>query len=124
MSDNFAKWLGHSICAFGWHLFRCVARFFSEPVAVKNESGFDTLQDILNQFDQPKKEKTSQQIVDHYLVLEKMTMLEIEFLQDSPARAFVGMTKIWDENEKDVLKITFVPCVVRPEVLYLGFSRN
>lgn len=116
--------MGDSICHIVRRLFRCVAQLFSTPVEVKPADGVNTLQDILDQFNQPKKEKTQQQIIDHYLILEKMTMLEIEFLQDSPARAFVGMTRLWDETEKGTLKITFVPCVVRPEVLFRGFGRN
>lgn len=88
------------------------------------QGNINTLQQILDQFDQPAAEKTQQQIINHYLVLEKMTMLELEFLQDSPARAFVGMTRLWDEHEKGTLKVSFVPCVVRPEVLFRGFGRN
>ena len=82
------------------------------------------MQDILDQFDKPSPQKTQQQIIDHYLILEKMTMLEIEYLMDRPARAFVGMTKLIDETEPGTLKVTFVPCIVRPEVLFRGFAKN
>jgi hypothetical protein len=89
-----------------------------------SSSNINTLQQILDQFDQPFQEKTQQQINQHYLIMEKMTIMEIEYLQDCPSRGFVGMFKMWDENDPQTLRITLVPCIVRPEVLFRGFGRN
>lgn len=113
------------VCIFVRRLFQYVASFFHKSDPVTPISGPNTLQELLVQFDAAPKQKTQHEVEQHYLILEKMMLLEIEFLREGPARAYVGMTKVLDEEEgEDVYRIRFVPCVVRPEVLLLGFSKN
>ena len=97
--------------------------FITFPPRVENKPV--TLQDILQQFEEPPKNASQNEINQKYLILEQMTVFELEQLKMMPSRAYVGMTKILDESEGEfVYKIRFVPCIVRPEVLFLGFNKN
>lgn len=125
LSKHFFFGVVDRIGVFMRRLFRRVASFFHKSDKVTPVSGPNTLQELLVQFETTPSKKTQHQVEQHYLILEKMMMLEIEFLQEGPARGFVGMTKILDEDEgTDVYRIRFVPCIVRPEVLLRGFSKN
>lgn len=125
LSKRFFSRMVAVVGVFIRHLFRRVASFFYKSDKITSASGPNTLQELLVQFDAAPKQKTQHEVEQHYLIKEKMMMLEIEFLQDGPARGFVGMSKILDEDEgTDVYRIRFVPCIVRPEVLLRGFSKN
>lgn len=117
-----------------WHVFQQPFKFVKKhlqafwfltfPPEEKSEPKV-TLQDIIFQLQQVPSQPSQKQIETKYLIGEQMTIFELEQLKMMPSRAFVGMTKILDENEgPNVYKIRFVPCIVRPETLFLGFNRN
>jgi hypothetical protein len=125
LSKRFFSGKMHNFCVFIGNLFRHVARFFHKSDPVTTISGPNTLQELLVQFDAAPKQKTQHQVQQHYLIREKMMLLEIDFLQEGPAQAFMGLSKVLDEEEgQDAYQIRFVPCVVRPEVLFRGFGKN
>ena len=84
----------------------------------------NTLYDILVALSQPPKVKTKDQLVQHFQIMDKMMILELDYLKGTPDMLYVGMTKQKDEKEPDIVKIKFVPCIVRPETLLLGFNKN
>lgn len=83
-----------------------------------------TLQDIITALQEPSQSKTKEQLINHYQIMDKMMILEIEYLKDQPDLTYVGLFKVKIENEKDSYKINFVPCIVRRETLLLGFNKN
>jgi len=116
-----------------WHVLYQFIKKFSKylqafwhitfPPRVKEQN--ITLQHILDQFDQLPKQPDQKNIETRYLVHEQMIIFELEQLRMMPSMAFLGMTKILDEKEgENVYKIRFVPCIVRPETLFLGFNKN
>lgn len=125
LSKRFFSGMVDRAVAFAGHVFRRLSSFFHTSVQIKPSRGPNTLQELLVQFQQVPPEKNQKQVEQHYLIMEKMVLLELEYLQEGPARAFVGMSKVLDEEEgENVYKIRFVPCIVRPEVLFRGFGKN
>lgn len=110
------KFIKKHLQAF-WHIT------FPPQIQKKHESKV-TLQDILDQFDQLPHQKTGAQLQKHYQILDKMLILELEYLKETPDLMFVGLSKVRDENEPNAYKIRFVPCIVRRETLFLGFNQN
>ena len=99
--------------------------FITFPPRVEEKVEPITLQNILDQFDNIPKQPDQKELQSKYLMHEQMTIFELEQLKMMPSRAYVGMTKILDESEGEfVYKIRFVPCIVRPEVLFRGFNKN
>lgn len=92
--------------------------FFKPPVY---STGPNTLDELLKQFDQPQKEKTQKDHERDYLVKEMMAKLEIEMLRLDPSHNFMGRHS-WAEDDKKVF--TWVPCVVRPEVVYCSYGKS
>jgi len=84
--------------------------------------GPNTLEELLKQFDLPPKEKTVSDVIRNYLVQQTMASLEVEMLRMDPATAYVGYTRTKNDNE--TILINFVPCVVRPEVIYCTYGKN
>ena len=117
-----------------WHVFQQLVAFFKKhlqafwhitfPPKEKPECKV-TLQDIILQLEQIPQQPTQKQLQTKYLIGQQMIIFELEQLKMMPSQAFVGMTKITDDTEgPNVYKITFVPCIVRPETLFLGFGNN
>jgi len=116
-----------------WTMFCQLAQFIAKNLQAvwfitfppRTENKSVTLQDILLQFEEPPKNPSQSQIQQKYLIMEQMVIFELEQLKMMPSRAYVGMTKILDESEgENVYKIRFVPCIVRPETMFLGFGKN
>lgn len=84
-------------------------------------SGPNTLEELLKQFDQPLKEKTQEDYVRDYIAKETMAALEVEMLKMDPTVFFQG-TQTWYEG--DVKCFDFVPCSLRPEVIYCSYGKN
>lgn len=104
-----------SIC----NTFKALLGFKSVPTA---KTGPNTLEELLKQFDLPKKEKTQSDIIRDYMVQETMAALEVEMLKMDPSRAYIGYTRV--TNDDNTVLINFVPCVVRPEVIYCAYGKN
>ena len=84
--------------------------------------GPNTLDELLKQFDQPKKEKTKDDIIRDYKVKETLAALEVDMLRMEPANNYRGH-HIWFDNEGNKF-YDWVLCVVRPEVLYCSYGKN
>jgi len=99
---------------------------FLKKILIKNKTpvyhtGPNTLGELLEQFDQPKKEKTADDIVKDYQIKETIRAIEVEFLRGEPSKAFYGAYKFNDSNSKF---IDFVPCIIRPEVIFCSYGKN
>jgi len=94
------------------------------PFAFKGNvysSGPNNLEELLKQFDIPSKEKTDKDIIRDYQIKETMAALEVDMLKMDKSLEYKG-TQIWFEG--DVKCFDFVPCVLRPEVLYCSYGKN
>jgi len=84
--------------------------------------GPNTLSELLSQFDQPKKEKTKEDVVRDYLVNETMAKLEVDMLKMEPTKFYKGQ-QIY-RNDNGISFYDWVPCSVRPEILYCCYGKN
>lgn len=84
--------------------------------------GPNNFAELLEQFDQPAKLKTTEQVVMTTFYTEKFTKLELDFLKNSPCVFYYGSSKV--NNFDGTINIDFVPCSVRPEVLYCCYGKN
>ena len=100
-------------------LFEYIKSFFTLKIVA---SGPNTLGELLNQFDEPPKEKTKEQIINSYLAKETMAALELSYLKDDPALSFRGGQMWYDKDGNKYFD--FVPCVIRPEVLYCSYGKS
>lgn len=97
--------------------------FITFPPRVEKEQ--ITMQNILDQFQQPVKQPDQKELQTKYLIHEQMTIFELEQLKMMPCEKYVGLSKIRMEEEgENVYKIRFVPCIVRPETLFRGYHKN
>lgn len=87
----------------------------------KVKNGPNSLEELLTQFDQPIQPKTTEQNIQHYIILQKMIKLEAEYQHSLPEQLYVGIYKIEDEKR---VRIALVPCLTRPGVIYECFNRN
>lgn len=84
--------------------------------------GPNNLEELLKQFSQPKKEKTNDDIIRDYMVQETMAALEVDMLKMDPPFIFRGFQR-WKDNEGNTF-FDWVPCVVRPEVIYCSNGKS
>jgi len=85
-------------------------------------TGPNTLNELLEQFDTPPKEKTQEDIIRDYTVKETMAALELSYLKDDPSFVYYG-NQVWYDHDGNKY-FDFVPCVVRPEVHYCCYGKN
>lgn len=85
-------------------------------------SGPSSLKEILDQFNQPPKKKTENDIIRDYQIFVTMANLEIDMLKMEPAKAFKGIQRFTDNEGKTFFD--WVPCIVRPEVVYCSYGKN
>lgn len=83
--------------------------------------GPNNFAELMKQFDVPPKIKTQQEIVRDYQIKETMAALELDMLRMDPSVEYLG-TYTWHEAGKKCFD--FVPCVVRPEVVYCSYGKN
>lgn len=83
--------------------------------------GPNTFAELLQQFDQPSKVKTQEEINKDYLIKEAMANLEVEMLRLEPSIFYKGQ-QIWKNGEK--MFYDWVYCSIRPEVLYCSYGKN
>jgi len=84
--------------------------------------GPNNLNELLKQFDQPKKEKTQEEIERDYKIKLKMHDLELFYLKGNPSIDYLGSYKSY--NNDSTIDIDFVPVSVRPEVIYCNNGLN
>ena len=99
---------------FGFSPYSCKQKAYS--------TGPNTFEELLKQFDQPKKEKTKEDVIRDYTVQETLYKLEVDMLRMEPARMYKGHHIFYD-NEGNKF-YDWVPCVVRPEVVYCSYGKN
>lgn len=84
--------------------------------------GPNTFAELLKQFDQPIKEKTQEDIIRDYQIKETMAALEVDMLKMDPTLFYRGIQLWYDNDNKKCFD--FVPCSVRPEVIYCSYGKN
>ena len=84
--------------------------------------GPNSLAELMQQFDVPPKQKTAEDIIRDYQMKEIMTQLELSYLQGDPAICYQGNQRWYDAAGNKYFD--FVPCVLRPEVLYCNCSKS
>jgi hypothetical protein len=105
-------------------IFKTILNPFVKLTVVKPQinSGPNTLEELLKQFDNPTKPKSQEQVVQDYCIKETMASLEVDFLKDCPVSLYKG-TQRWKDNEGNIF-FDWVPCSVRPEVVYCSYGKN
>jgi hypothetical protein len=83
--------------------------------------GPNNFAELLKQFDQPPKQKTPEDIVRDYTVKETMAALELSYLREDPATFYRGSQTYYNEGVK---YYDWVPCALRPEVVYCCYGKN
>lgn len=104
--------------------FSKVFKSFLTPFASKQvvyNVGPNNFSELLQQFELPQKVKSEKEIVQDYLIKETMASLEIEMLKMEPVKIFKGYQK-WKSNNTTFYD--WVPCAVRPEILYCSYGKN
>ena len=101
-------------------MFNLLKWIFKE--SPKPTMGPNTLEELVKQFDLPPKEKTAADVVRDYQAKETMTHLELSYLKDDPSLYYRG-GQMWYDNDGNKY-FDFVPCVLRPEVLYCAYGKN
>ena len=100
-------------------------RYFSSEVLVKKKEkavGPNTLEELLEQFNLPKKEKTKEELIRNYQVFLTMASLELEMLKMGPSIKFYAHN--WVEYEGGKAYYDWTPCIIRPEVIYCCYGKN
>lgn len=88
----------------------------------KYVTGPNTLAELLTQFDQPPKEKTTSEIIRDFQVKETITALEVDMLKMEPSLKFNGH-QCWFNSEGSKF-YDWVPCSLRPDILYCCYGKN
>lgn len=101
-------------------MFNFIKKLFNKKAAYV--VGPNNLNELLQQFDQPTKQKTQADIIRDYQVKETMVALEVEMLKMDPSLFYRG-GQVWLDHEGNKY-FDFVPCVMRPEVLYCAYGKN
>ena len=107
------------------HIVECFRYFFQEVLLKKKEiknSGPDTLEELLKQFELPKKEKTKEEIIRTYQVFLTMAALEYDMLKLAPPIKFYSHN--WIDYQDGKAFYDWAPCILRPEVLYCNYGKN
>ena len=83
-----------------------------------------TFADIIKQLEEPvvKKEKSPIQVFQDVFYKESMAKLEVEMLKMEPHNHYTGH-QYWFDNEGNKF-CDWVPCIVRPEILYCNYGKN
>ena len=103
-------------------MFEFLKNFFAGSKYKIYVTGPNTLAELITQFDQPPKEKTKEDIIRDYTIKETMASLELSYLKEDPSIFFTGNQK-WFDGEGNKY-FDFVPCALRPEVLYCSYGKN
>ena len=86
-------------------------------------SGPNTLSELLEQFALPPTPPPPKEVViKTYQIKETIAAVEIDLLKMDPALEYRGGQMWYDKDGNKYFD--FVPCVVRPEVLYCSYGKN
>lgn len=94
----------------------------SSKQSVVYSIGPNNFQELLKQFEQPKKEKTKEDIIRDYQVKETLSKLEVEMLMMEPTTFYKGFQQ-WKDLEGNKY-FDWMPCATRPEVIYCSYGKN
>lgn len=98
-----------------------ISFFYKKPIQGAYSCGPNNFAELLEQFDLPPKIKTEKEIINTFKTQIKMYNLEWEMLKMDPTMFFLGSRKTINE---DIVDIDFVPCSVRPDVIYCNIGKN
>jgi len=107
------------------HIMECIRYFFKEILLSKKtakQQGPNNMEELLEQFNYPKKEKTKEDMIRDYQVFLTMCSLELDMLKMSPPIKFYAHN--WVEYEGGKAYYDWTPCALRPEVLYSCYGKN
>jgi len=108
------------------HSFKAIYNTFKSFLGLNKQSinsvGPNTFEELLKQFDLPPKEKTQSDIIRDYQVFITMANLEMEMLKLEPSKGFRGVQVFLDNAGNKF--VDWVPCVIRPEVVYCSYGKN
>ncbi|NBP02120.1 MAG: hypothetical protein EBU90_18710 [Proteobacteria bacterium] len=105
--------------------FNQIFKNFLNPFSYKGpvySVGPNNFAELLKQFDQPPKQKTIADTIQDYKMKEAMAALEINMLKMDPTNYYQGSWRI--NNNDGTSDLDFVPCAVRPEVIYCSYGKN
>jgi hypothetical protein len=100
-----------------FNLFKWLFKKQAKPM-----HGPNTLAELIQQFDAPPKQKTAEEVIRDYQMKEVMAQLQLSYLQTDPAICYQGNQRWHDAAGNKYFD--FVPCVLRPEVLYCNCSKS
>ena len=115
---RFSRW---GVLQHFMELFRYFTKEVLRPNATK-QSGPNTLEELLTQFDLPKKEKTKEEVIRGYQIFLTMAELELEMLRMAPPIKFYSHN--WVDYEGGKAYYDWAPCIIRPEVVYSCYGKN
>jgi len=132
-NQDFCKRLFHWICSYSYRIYRgsmlqhimeCFRYFFQEVLVKKKTTplGPNSLEELLTQFDLPKKEKSKEEIIKAYQIFLTMSSLELDMLKMAPPIKFYSHN--WVDYEGGKAYYDWAPCILRPEVLYSCYGKN
>jgi len=104
-------------------MFNFIKKFFQkEKTYGVYVTGPNTFAELIKQFDAPPKKPTQDEIIQKYCIQIALYQYELEMLRMEPSRQYLGSRR--SENNDGTVDIDFVPCVVRPEVVYCSYAKN
>lgn len=133
-NQDFCKRLFHWVYSYSYRIYRgsmlqhiveCVRYFFQEVLLSKapvKQQGPNTLEELLTQFDLPKKEKTKEEVIRDYQIYLTMAALEYDMLKMAPPIKFYSHN--WIDYEGGKAYYDWAPCILRPEILYSCYGKN
>jgi len=84
--------------------------------------GPNTFAELVKQFDQPPKVKTQEDKIRDYCIQVAMYQYELEMLRMERTQFYMGCTRTFNTDKTQ--SIDFVPCSVRPDVVYCSYGKN
>ena len=86
-------------------------------------AGPNTLSELLQQFAlPPAPPPVAEVVVTTYQIKETIAAVELDILKMDPSLEYRGYQRWYDKDGNKYFD--FVPCVVRPEVLYCSYGKN
>lgn len=103
-------------------LKKIVQALIGKPYMQGYSVGPNNLAELLEQFDKPAIQKTSEDAIRDFKTRIAMANLEMEMLKLEPSVVYRGCQR-WQDAQGNKY-FDFVPCIVRPEVVYCATSRD